>query len=90
MRQPAHLVAPAPFPRTRPRRLRREPWLRRLVAEIRLSPADFVQPFFILEGEGAREPVPSMPGVERLSVDLLLPRRSAAASSASRPSRCSR
>ena len=73
MRQPAHLVAPAPFPRTRPRRLRREPWLRRLVAECRLSPADLIQPFFVLEGEGVREPVPSMPGVERLSVDLLLP-----------------
>jgi porphobilinogen synthase len=73
LRQPAHLVVPAPFPRTRPRRLRREPWLRRLVAESRLSPADLVQPFFVLEGEGAREPVPSMPGIERLSVDLLLP-----------------
>jgi porphobilinogen synthase len=73
LRQPAHLVVPAPFPRTRPRRLRREPWLRRLVAESRLSPADLVQPFFVLEGEGAREPVPPMPGIERLSVDLLLP-----------------
>jgi porphobilinogen synthase len=44
------------------------------VAESRLSPADLVQPFFVLEGEGAREPVPSMPGVERLSVDLLVGR----------------
>lgn len=72
MRQPSFLVAPAPFPRTRPRRLRREPWVRRLVAETRLSPADLIQPFFVLDGEGAREAVPSMPGVERLSVDLLV------------------
>jgi porphobilinogen synthase len=45
--------------------------VRRLVAESRLGPADLIQPFFVLEGEGKREPVASMPGVERLSVDLL-------------------
>jgi porphobilinogen synthase len=67
-----HIVPPPPFPRTRPRRLRRDAWVRRLVAENRLSAADLVQPLFVLEGEGAREPVPSMPGIERLSVDLLV------------------
>jgi porphobilinogen synthase len=64
---------PAPaFPRTRMRRLRRFPWSRRLVAETALRPADLIQPLFVIEGERRREPVPSMPGIERLSVDLLL------------------
>ncbi len=53
------------------RRLRRYGWSRRLVAENRLHPADLILPLFVLEGRGRREPVPSMPGVERLSVDLL-------------------
>ena len=63
---------PAPFPRSRPRRLRRAAWTRRLVAESRLSAADLIQPFFVLEGQGRREPVASLPGVERLSVDQLV------------------
>jgi porphobilinogen synthase len=46
--------------------------VRRLVAEHRLAAADLIQPMFVLEGEGAREPVPSMPGIERLSADLLV------------------
>jgi porphobilinogen synthase len=53
------------------RRLRRHDWTRRLVAENSLSPADFIWPVFIIEGENKREPVASMPGVERLSVDLV-------------------
>jgi porphobilinogen synthase len=53
------------------RRNRREPWIRRLVAENRLSADDLIWPVFVVEGENKREPVPSMPGVERLSVDLL-------------------
>jgi porphobilinogen synthase len=52
------------------RRLRRHEWTRRLVAETRLSPADFIWPLFVIDGHGRREPVPSMPGVDRLSVDL--------------------
>jgi porphobilinogen synthase len=51
------------------RRLRRHDWSRRLVAETHLSPADFIWPIFILAGESRREPVATMPGVERLSID---------------------
>ena len=51
------------------RRLRRTPALRHLVAETTLSPADFIYPVFVLEGEGRREPVPSLPGIERKSLD---------------------
>jgi porphobilinogen synthase len=53
------------------RRLRRHDWARRLVAENSLSPADFIWPVFVIDGENRREAVSSMPGVERLSVDLL-------------------
>jgi porphobilinogen synthase len=64
-------MAPNPsFPATRMRRLRRHDWSRRLVAESTLSPADFIWPLFVIEGENKREPVASMPGVERLSIDL--------------------
>lgn len=62
-----------PFPHTRMRRLRATDFARRLVRENGLTPDDFIYPVFVLEGEGQREAVPSMPGVERLSVDLLLP-----------------
>ncbi len=58
------------FPATRLRRLRRHDWTRRLVAESTLSAADFIWPLFVIAGDRKREPVPSMPGVERLSVDL--------------------
>jgi porphobilinogen synthase len=54
------------------RRLRRHDWTRRLVAETMLSPADFIWPVFVIEGENKREAVASMPGVERLSVDLVV------------------
>ncbi len=57
------------FPRTRMRRTRAADWSRRLVAENRLSPADLVWPVILREGEGVREPVASLPGVDRLSVD---------------------
>jgi porphobilinogen synthase len=60
----------ARFPTTRMRRNRRTPWSRRLVAENMLSPADFIWPIFIVEGSNKRVAVPSMPKVERLSVDL--------------------
>jgi porphobilinogen synthase len=52
------------------RRIRRHDWSRRLVAEATLSPADFIWPLFVIEGERKREPVKSMPGVDRLSIDL--------------------
>ncbi len=62
-----------PFPATRLRRLRRDDFTRRLVREHRLAPEDLILPVFVLDGEGRREAVPSMPGVERLSLDQLLP-----------------
>jgi porphobilinogen synthase len=62
-------LSPAPFPLSRPRRLRASPWIRSLVAEHRLSPADLIWPLFVREGDGVEEPVPSLPGVSRLSVD---------------------
>jgi len=61
----------ARFPAIRMRRLRRHDWTRKLVAESCLSPADFIWPIFIVDGAKKREPVPSMPGVDRLSVDLV-------------------
>ncbi|RMD77923.1 MAG: porphobilinogen synthase [Gammaproteobacteria bacterium] len=60
------------YPWRRPRRLRRDPWCRRLVREARLAADDLIYPVFVLEGQGRREGVPSMPGVERLSIDLLV------------------
>ena len=64
------MVPPASFPALRMRRLRRHDWTRRLVAESTLTPADFIWPLFVIDGEEKRVAVPSMPGVERLSVDL--------------------
>ena len=64
---------PAPYPLSRPRRLRRDVFTRELVREHRLHPSDFIYPVFVLDGQGRREAVGSMPGVERLSLDLLLP-----------------
>ncbi len=58
------------FPQTRMRRLRQADWSRRLVAEAGLSPADLIWPIFVTAGSGVREPVQTMPGVDRLSVDL--------------------
>ena len=62
----------AAFPATRMRRLRARPFARALVSENTLSPADLIYPVFVLEGSGEREAVASMPGIERLSIDLLL------------------
>ena len=64
---------PPPFPLSRPRRLRRDSFTRNLVREHRLSSSDLILPVFVLDGERQRQAVPSMPGVERLSVDQLLP-----------------
>jgi porphobilinogen synthase len=71
MSRPQHLPTVAPFPSTRLRRNRQDPWSRRMVAESRLDVADLIWPVFVLEGTGRRQSVASMPGVERLSVDLL-------------------
>jgi porphobilinogen synthase len=57
------------YPALRMRRLRRHEWTRRLVAETVLSPADFIWPLFLIDGDDRREPIDSMPGVERLTVD---------------------
>ncbi len=62
----------ARYPATRMRRMRRDEFSRRLMRETELTPADFIYPVFVLEGEGQREPVASMPGIERLSIDLLV------------------
>jgi porphobilinogen synthase len=59
------------FPRTRMRRLRRSEGLRAMVRETRLSRDDLVLPLFVVEGQGVREPVGSMPGVLRFSVDAV-------------------
>ena len=58
---------PAPFPLARPRRLRSSPWIRRLVAETTLTPADLIWPLIVHDGGDERAPVASMPGVFRLS-----------------------
>jgi porphobilinogen synthase len=63
----------ADFPAGRPRRLRRDDFTRRLVREHALSVDDLIYPVFVAEGNRLRQPVPSMPGVERYSLDTLLP-----------------
>ncbi len=63
----------APFPAARPRRLRRDAFTRHLVREHAVTPHDLIYPVFVLDGANRREAVGSMPGVERLSLDLLLP-----------------
>jgi porphobilinogen synthase len=63
----------APFPMGRPRRLRRDTFTRNLVREHAVTPHDLIYPVFVLDGHHQREAVASMPGVERLSLDLLLP-----------------
>jgi porphobilinogen synthase len=63
----------APYPQGRPRRLRRDDFTRNLVREHHLRPHDLIYPVFVQEGEKRRDAVASMPGVERLSLDLLLP-----------------
>ncbi|MCW5235855.1 porphobilinogen synthase [Verminephrobacter eiseniae] len=65
--------SPAPFPQSRPRRLRRDAFTRALVREHALAPQDLIYPVFVHEGQNQRQAVASMPGVDRLSLDLLLP-----------------
>src|SRR5690554_4001601 len=54
------------------RRMRKDDFSRRMMRESTLTAADLIWPVFVLDGNGRREPVPSMPGVERLSLDLLI------------------
>jgi porphobilinogen synthase len=67
------------FPRRRSRRMRRAAFSRRLMRETRLSVDNLIYPMFVLDGPRRREAVPSMPGVERLSIDELLREAEAAA-----------
>jgi len=60
------------FPRTRMRRNRAEEWVRRLTRESNVTPDDLIWPMFVQPGSAARTPVPSMPGVDRLSIDLVV------------------
>ena len=64
---------PPPFPASRPRRLRRDAFTRDLVRENRLHPSDLIYPVFVLDGHDQVQDVASMPGVQRLSCDRLLP-----------------
>lgn len=61
-----------PFPIDRPRRLRRTPAIRDLVRETHLQPSNFILPYFVVEGEGVRKEIKSMPGHAQLSVDLVV------------------
>jgi len=61
-----------PFPATRMRRMRADDFSRRLMRETVLTPNDLIWPVFVLDGSNRREPIASMPGVERLSIDLLV------------------
>ncbi|MCC5991142.1 MAG: porphobilinogen synthase [Rhodobacteraceae bacterium] len=66
------MIPPAPFPAARLRRLRRTRALREMVQENGLSAADLIWPVFIRDGNAITEPIPSLPGVNRLSLDNLL------------------
>lgn len=68
----SNLLLRGDFPATRMRRLRQSPWSRQLVCENELTVSDLIWPLFILPGEKRSEPVASLPGVMRWSVDLLL------------------
>ena len=63
---------PGRFPRTRPRRMRRDDWSRRLMRETVLTVDDLIQPLFITEGRNRSEKIASMPGIERMTVDVLV------------------
>lgn len=59
------------FPEYRPRRLRQNPAFRAMIRETSLSPAQLIYPVFVMPGKGRREPISSMPGISRISVDQL-------------------
>ncbi len=63
---------PGQFPRIRLRRMRRDEFSRRMMRETTLTPNDFIYPVFVMEGSRQRVPVPSMPGIERVTIDELV------------------
>ncbi len=67
-----HTAAGGQFPLVRMRRMRREQFSRRLMRESRLTADDLIQPVFIIDGDNRSEPVTSMPGIERLTIDRLV------------------
>ncbi|MGB5102624.1 MAG: porphobilinogen synthase [Steroidobacteraceae bacterium] len=67
-----HHHTPHQYPRVRMRRMRRDDFSRRMMRETTLTPSDFIYPVFVMEGQKQRVAVPSMPGVERLTVDELV------------------
>lgn len=67
-----HFGLRAPYPVNRPRRLRRDDFSRRLVREHQISTDMLIQPYFVIEGDGPDVPVPSMPGVSRVTVNSLV------------------
>ncbi|MBI4125891.1 MAG: porphobilinogen synthase [Deltaproteobacteria bacterium] len=67
------------FPQTRLRRLRSNPFMRDLVAESTIDPSKLIWPLFVVPGKNIREPIPSMPGIDHLSIDLLVQEVRAAA-----------
>ena len=66
------IITPSQYPAVRMRRMRRDPFSRALMRENVVTASDLIYPVFILDGQNQRQQVASMPGVERLSVDLLL------------------
>ena len=62
----------APFPLKRSRRLRRTEWIRAMVTETKITTSDLIWPIFVCEGSKVREPIKSLPNINRLSVDLAL------------------
>jgi porphobilinogen synthase len=68
----SHHQTPNNYPRIRMRRMRRDDFSRRLMRETTLTPADFIYPVFVMEGKKQRVKVPSMPGVERMTIDELV------------------
>ena len=67
------MITPPPFPASRPRRLRRDAFSRAMVQEHRLHASDLILPVFVVDGQRQAQDVASMPGVQRLSVDRLVP-----------------
>jgi porphobilinogen synthase len=68
----SHPSSPGQFPRVRMRRMRRDDFSRRMMRETTLTPSDFIYPVFVMEGKGQRVAVPSMPGIERVTIDELV------------------
>ncbi len=71
-------IYPGMYPYTRMRRMRRDDFSRRLMRENVLTANDLIWPVFVMEGENQREAIASMPGVERISIDLLVKEAEAA------------